>query len=228
MDRLPRCPLRVRSVPSVSPSGTVSLGSARLALFNRLIASRTGGTLVVRVAASDRERGLEAGLVRDLEWLGLTWDEGPGMVGTAAPTPAASPRIASTSRGCWCRALPTNARAPCGSGASGPHGDRRRRHGRRRLRARDNADFVLRTPAARRRTTSPSRSTMRPTRIDLVLRGDEHLEDTARQMLVAARARLRAAALRARRAGDARREVRRATRSPTSTTFGARAIFRRR
>ncbi|HEX3550941.1 MAG TPA: glutamate--tRNA ligase family protein, partial [Candidatus Elarobacter sp.] len=78
MDRLLDRPLRVRSVPSVSPSGSVSVAAARLALFNWLIARRSGGTLVVRVADADRERGIDDAVVRDLQWLGLTGHEGAG------------------------------------------------------------------------------------------------------------------------------------------------------
>jgi glutamyl-tRNA synthetase len=56
------------------------VGGARTALFNWLIARNTGGTLVLRMEDTDRQRSTsesEAQILRALEWLGLDWDEGP-------------------------------------------------------------------------------------------------------------------------------------------------------
>ncbi|MDH3227110.1 MAG: glutamate--tRNA ligase [Thermoleophilia bacterium] len=71
-------PARVRFAPS--PTGNLHVGGARTALFNWLIARNTGGSYVLRVEDTDRERSTsesEAQILRALEWLGLDWDEGP-------------------------------------------------------------------------------------------------------------------------------------------------------
>jgi glutamyl-tRNA synthetase len=71
-------PCRVRFAPS--PTGSLHVGGARTALFNWLIARKTGGTFVLRLEDTDRERSLpesEAEILRVLRWLGLDWDEGP-------------------------------------------------------------------------------------------------------------------------------------------------------
>ena len=70
--------IRTRFAPS--PTGFLHLGSARTALFNWAFARRHGGQFVLRMEDTDRERSTEeseAGLLEDLEWLGLSWDEGP-------------------------------------------------------------------------------------------------------------------------------------------------------
>ena len=63
-----------------SPTGSLHVGGARTALFNWLIARHTGGTFVLRMEDTDRERSTpesEAEILRCLTWLGLDWDEGP-------------------------------------------------------------------------------------------------------------------------------------------------------
>jgi glutamyl-tRNA synthetase len=71
-------PLRVRFAPS--PTGTLHVGGARTALFNWLAARHAGGTFVLRMEDTDRERSTpesEAEILRVLTWMGLDWDEGP-------------------------------------------------------------------------------------------------------------------------------------------------------
>ncbi|MDX6645436.1 MAG: nondiscriminating glutamyl-tRNA synthetase [Miltoncostaeaceae bacterium] len=71
-------PARVRFAPS--PTGSLHVGGARTALFNWLVARQTGGTFVLRLEDTDRERSTpesEAEILRALTWLGLDWDEGP-------------------------------------------------------------------------------------------------------------------------------------------------------
>lgn len=71
-------PVRVRFAPS--PTGSLHVGGARTALFNWLLARNTGGTFVLRLEDTDRERSTpesEAEILRALGWLGLDWDEGP-------------------------------------------------------------------------------------------------------------------------------------------------------
>lgn len=63
-----------------SPTGSLHVGGARTALFNWLIARHTGGTFVLRLEDTDRERSTpesEAEILRCLAWLGLDHDEGP-------------------------------------------------------------------------------------------------------------------------------------------------------
>lgn len=70
---------RVRFAPS--PTGMLHPGGARTALFNYLFARFHGGELVLRIEDTDRERSekrFEETLLEDLEWLGLSSDgEGP-------------------------------------------------------------------------------------------------------------------------------------------------------
>jgi glutamyl-tRNA synthetase len=71
-------PVRVRFAPS--PTGFFHIGSARTALFNWLYAQHSGGTFILRVEDTDKERNSEAFLdviYDSLRWLGLNWDEGP-------------------------------------------------------------------------------------------------------------------------------------------------------
>ncbi|ODT58597.1 MULTISPECIES: glutamate--tRNA ligase [Paracoccus] len=60
-----------------SPTGHIHVGNLRTALFNYLIARKTGGTFILRLDDTDQERSKQEyvdGIQRDLEWLGLHWD----------------------------------------------------------------------------------------------------------------------------------------------------------
>jgi glutamyl-tRNA synthetase len=60
------------------------VGGARTALFNWLYARKTGGTFVLRIEDTDRERSTDAHtqvILDGLTWLGITWDEGPFFQG---------------------------------------------------------------------------------------------------------------------------------------------------
>ncbi len=77
---------RVRFAPS--PTGSLHLGTARTALFNWLFARSRGGSFVLRIEDTDAARSLpehEAGVLDDLRWLGLGWDEGPDEGGPSGP-----------------------------------------------------------------------------------------------------------------------------------------------
>src|ERR1700761_2104425 len=77
---------RVRFAPS--PTGLLHVGNARTALYNWLFARHTGGDFLVRIEDTDLDRSEarhEAQLIEDLKWLGLNWDEGPGIEGPHAP-----------------------------------------------------------------------------------------------------------------------------------------------
>src|SRR6266571_3331214 len=69
---------RVRFAPS--PTGYLHVGGARTALFNWLFARHFEGTLVLRIEDTDLERStpeMVEGILQGLQWLGLSWDEGP-------------------------------------------------------------------------------------------------------------------------------------------------------
>ncbi len=70
--------MRVRFAPS--PTGALHIGGARTALFNWLLARGKGGTLVLRIEDTDRERSTPENVEQILDalrWLELDWDEGP-------------------------------------------------------------------------------------------------------------------------------------------------------
>ncbi len=71
-------PPRLRFAPS--PTGALHIGGARTALYNWLAARHGGGELVLRIEDTDRERSTEehvAQILDALEWLELGWDVGP-------------------------------------------------------------------------------------------------------------------------------------------------------
>jgi glutamyl-tRNA synthetase len=70
--------VRVRFAPS--PTGSLHLGSALTAVANRRFADERGGAMVLRIDDTDSARSdpeAEAGILLDLKWLGVPWDEGP-------------------------------------------------------------------------------------------------------------------------------------------------------
>src|SRR5919205_112079 len=78
--------VRVRFAPS--PTGYLHVGGARTALFNWLYARRHGGTFVLRIEDTDVERSstdMVTGILDAMAWLGLDWDEGPGVGGPRGP-----------------------------------------------------------------------------------------------------------------------------------------------
>ena len=78
--------IRVRFAPS--PTGELHVGNARTALINWLFARHHGGVFVLRIEDTDRSRtttAFEENLLEELKWLGLDWDEGPGVGGAHGP-----------------------------------------------------------------------------------------------------------------------------------------------
>jgi glutamyl-tRNA synthetase len=78
--------VRVRFCPS--PTGTPHVGLARTALFNWAFARHHGGTLVFRIEDTDAARDSEDSfqqIIEALDWLGLDYDEGPGVGGPHEP-----------------------------------------------------------------------------------------------------------------------------------------------
>ncbi|HXU84264.1 MAG TPA: glutamate--tRNA ligase [Verrucomicrobiae bacterium] len=79
---MPDPTIRVRIAPS--PTGPLHIGTARTALFNFLFARHVGGTFLFRLEDTDVARSTvayERDIIDGLHWLGVTWDEGPGIAG---------------------------------------------------------------------------------------------------------------------------------------------------
>jgi len=77
---------RLRFAPS--PTGYLHVGGARTALFNWLYARRHGGAFILRIEDTDVERSqpeMVTGILDGLRWLGIDWDEGPEIGGPHAP-----------------------------------------------------------------------------------------------------------------------------------------------
>jgi glutamyl-tRNA synthetase len=82
--------IRVRIAPS--PTGPLHIGTARTALFNYLFARHTGGTFLLRLEDTDVARSTKAfekDILDGLHWLGISWDEGPGVAGVEEAGPYA-------------------------------------------------------------------------------------------------------------------------------------------
>ncbi len=78
--------VRVRYAPS--PTGLQHIGGVRTALFNYFFARANGGKFILRVEDTDRERYSDESLqdlYDTLDWLGVTWDEGPVVGGPYGP-----------------------------------------------------------------------------------------------------------------------------------------------
>ena len=78
--------MRVRFAPS--PTGALHIGGARTALYNWLLARGSGGSFVLRIEDTDRERSTPGNVEQILDaltWLGLDWDEGPHSQAERAP-----------------------------------------------------------------------------------------------------------------------------------------------
>lgn len=74
----------VKSRFAPSPTGFLHVGGARTALFNWLYARKLGGKFVLRIEDTDQIRSTAesaAGILQDMLWLGLIWDEGPVVGG---------------------------------------------------------------------------------------------------------------------------------------------------
>ena len=126
--------MRGRFAPS--PTGELHLGNARTALLAWLQVRAAGGTLVMRVEDLDQGRvrpGIMDAQLADLRWLGLDWDEGPGVGGPFAPYVQGERRdryraaIRELNRqhrlfacGCTRREIAEAASAPHGAGDEGP------------------------------------------------------------------------------------------------------------
>ena len=78
--------VRVRMAPS--PTGALHIGTARTTLFVWLFARSHGGTFILRIEDTDKERSkskYEKNILEGLRWLGIDWDEGPDVGGKFGP-----------------------------------------------------------------------------------------------------------------------------------------------
>jgi glutamyl-tRNA synthetase len=78
--------VRTRFAPS--PTGYLHVGGARTALFCWLFARKHGGQFVLRVEDTDEARNTDEAkqaIFDGMSWLGLDWDEGPGVGGPYGP-----------------------------------------------------------------------------------------------------------------------------------------------
>ncbi len=78
--------VRTRFAPS--PTGYLHIGGVRTALFNWLFARQHGGQFILRIDDTDVARNIDEALepiLGGLRWLGIDWDEGPGVGGPYAP-----------------------------------------------------------------------------------------------------------------------------------------------
>lgn len=82
--------VRTRFAPS--PTGYIHVGNVRSALYPYFIAKQSGGKFILRIEDTDQNRfvdGAEDLIIDILNWLGITWDEGPdghgGEIGNLGP-----------------------------------------------------------------------------------------------------------------------------------------------
>lgn len=81
-----RGPVRVRFAPS--PTGFLHLGGVRTAIYNDLLRQSAGGSFILRIEDTDKERSDEA-MTRQIQsalsWVGVIWDEGPFLQSERLP-----------------------------------------------------------------------------------------------------------------------------------------------
>ncbi|MGH7742775.1 MAG: glutamate--tRNA ligase [Candidatus Eiseniibacteriota bacterium] len=223
--------VRVRFAPS--PTGWLHVGGARTAYFNWLFARQRGGAFVLRIEDTDVERSnvaSEQGVLDDLRWLALEWNEGPDVGGPHGPyrqserLPLYRERADALLAGaraypCFCTDAELEARRVAALAAGRPpqydghcrnltEGERaeRRREGRpESLRFKTPSEDQLLHDLVRGEVRFPSgmvgdfvllRSSGLPTynfacvvddshmRISHVIRAEEHLSNTARQLML--------------------------------------------
>jgi glutamyl-tRNA synthetase len=214
-------PPRVRFAPS--PTGYLHVGGARTALFNWLYAQHTGGTHVLRIEDTDRERSTEEHtrvILDGLRWLGISWDEGPFFQGEyAARHQADAERLLEDGKAyrCFCTREELDAqRAQAETAGAGFRYDRRCRslpseeidrriragapstirfrmdeeeiawddavHGRISFQGRDLDDFVILRSDNTAIYNLAVVSDDIAMRITHVIRGDDHISNTPKQI----------------------------------------------
>jgi len=199
--------MRVRFAPS--PTGLLHIGGARTALYNWLAARHAGGTLLLRIEDTDKERSTPENVQQILDalaWLELDFDEGPEFQSQRAPRHAEVLQTLLDED----HAYRTNATAEHVRAYKEQHGDDRgfrgsdEREGAVRLRVPDEGETVVRDvirgdtvfkhvhlddPVIARADGSPLYNFAvavddMDARITHVIRGEDHLSNTPKQLLV--------------------------------------------
>lgn len=78
--------MRLRFAPS--PTGYLHIGNARTAIINHILAKKENAQVILRIEDTDMERSSresEESILKDLEWLGIDWNEGPIKGGDKGP-----------------------------------------------------------------------------------------------------------------------------------------------
>src|ERR1035437_1970112 len=71
-----------------SPTGFIHVGNVRTALYAWLLARKNNGIFILRIEDTDKVREVEGSIEhikKSLQWLGLTWDQGPDVGGPFEP-----------------------------------------------------------------------------------------------------------------------------------------------
>jgi glutamyl-tRNA synthetase len=199
--------MRVRFAPS--PTGALHIGGARTALYNWLLARGQGGTLVLRIEDTDRERSTPENVEQILDalrWLALDWDEGPVFQSERVDRHAAAlEQVLSSGRAYRSTATADDVRAyKERHGADRGFRGEPSEAGAVRLRVPDEGEMVV-ADVIRGETHFPNRSLDDPViaradgsvlynfaaavddldaGITHVVRGEDHLSNTPKQLLV--------------------------------------------
>jgi len=174
--------IRVRFAPS--PTGYLHVGGARTALFNWLFARREGGKFLLRIEDTDKARSTDEStqvILDGLQWLGLDWDEPPVFQG-APPRLARHQQVADQllkEGKAYMEEDAIRLRVPPGE-LSWEDAV----HGRISFKGEDIRDFVIlrsdRSPLYNFAVVIDDIDM----RISHVLRGDEHISNTPKQLAV--------------------------------------------
>jgi glutamyl-tRNA synthetase len=171
---------RVRFAPS--PTGYLHVGGARTALFNWLYARHTGGTFLLRIEDTDKQRSTDEHtrvILDGLTWLGLDWDEEPVFQGArVARHQEVAERLLAEGKA-YLEEDAIRLRVPPGEIAWDDAV-----HGRISFQGEDIKDFVIlrsdRSPLYNFAVVVDDLDM----KIGLVLRGDDHISNTPKQLAV--------------------------------------------
>jgi len=171
---------RVRFAPS--PTGYLHVGGARTALFNWLYARHVGGTFLLRIEDTDKARSTDEHtkvILDGLTWLGLDWDEPPVFQGARVTRHQEVADKLLAEGKAYLDAGTIRLRVPAGEIAWDDAV-----HGRISFQGEDIKDFVIlrsdRSPLYNFAVVVDDIDM----RITHVLRGDDHISNTPKQIAV--------------------------------------------
>src|SRR5437867_7635853 len=173
-------PIRVRFAPS--PTGYLHVGGARTALFNWLFARHVGARFLLRIEDTDKARSTEEHtqvILDGLTWLGLDWDEPPIFQGARiARHQEMADRLLKEDKAYMDEGT-IRLRVPPGEIAWDDAV-----HGRISFQGEDIKDFVILRSARSPLDNFAVVVDDLDMRITLVLRGDDHISNTPKQLAV--------------------------------------------